>query len=119
MRLLFVCVGNTCRSQMAEALAKDLGHKAMSAGTNPGGNVAEKSLEVLGELGIDASAQYPKSIDSIDATGFDRIISMGCGVECPILPIDEDWGLDDPYGMGIEVYRKTRDRIIGRLAGLS
>jgi protein-tyrosine-phosphatase len=44
---------------------------------------------------------------------------MGCGVECPILPIDEDWGLDDPYGMGIEVYRKTRDRIIGRLAGLS
>jgi arsenate reductase len=104
---------------MAEALAKDLGHEAMSAGTNPGGIVAEKVLEVLRELDIDASAQYPKPVDSIDATGFDRIISMGCGVECPVLPIGEDWGLDDPYGREIEVYRDTRDRIIERLSGLS
>jgi arsenate reductase len=104
---------------MAEALAKDLGHEAMSAGTKPGGNVAEGALEVLRDLGIDASAQYPKPVDAIDATGFDIIISMGCGVECPALPIDEDWGLDDPHGGGIEVYRDTRDRILEHLSGLS
>lgn len=121
VRLLFVCVGNTCRSQMAEALARDLGHEAASAGTNARGNVnvAEDALEVLRELGVDASGQNPKSVDSINTTGFDRIISMGCGVECPALPIDVDWGLDDPVGGGIEIYRETRDRILGHLTGLS
>ena len=104
---------------MAEAIAKDSGHEAMSAGTNPEYNVAEKSLEVLRELGIDASAQFPKKVGSIDATGFDKIISMGCGVECPALPIDEDWGLDDPYGGEIEAYRAARDRILEHLSRLS
>ena len=121
VRLLFVCVGNTCRSQMAEALARDLGHEAVSAGTNASGNVnvAEYAMEVLRELDVDVSGQNPKSVDSIDTTGFDRIISMGCGVECPTLPIDVDWGLDDPVGEGIEVYRETRDRILEHLTGLS
>jgi len=106
---------------MAEALARDLGHEAVSAGTNARGdaNVAEDALEVLSELGVDASGQNPKSVDSIGTTGFDRIISMGCGVESPTLPIDEDWGLDDPVGGGIEVYRETRDRILEHLTGLS
>ena len=121
VRLLFVCVGNTCRSQMAESLARDLGHEAASAGTNARGNVnvAEYALEVLREIGVDASGQYPKSVDTIDTTGFDRIISMGCGVECPTLSMDVDWGLDDPIGEGIEVYRETRDRILENLTGLS
>jgi arsenate reductase len=106
---------------MAEALARDLGHEAASAGTNARGNVnvAEDALEVLRELGVDASGQNPKSVDSINTTGFDKIISMGCGVECPALPIDVDWGLDDPVGGGIEIYRETRDRILGHLTGLS
>ena len=119
MKILFVCVGNTCRSQMAEALARSLGHVSESAGTQPGGKVAENAIYVVEELGISMEGQFPKSIDEIDESGFDAIISMGCGVECPNLPIDEDWGLDDPVGMPIEAYRETRDLIRSRLSDLS
>ena len=118
MRLLFVCVGNTCRSQMAEALASRMGHEALSAGTRPGSAVAAEAIEVVGELGIDMSGQYPKSVDDIEGTGFDRIISMGCGVECPALPMDRDWGLDDPVGGSIALYRQTRDKIRAHLEAL-
>jgi arsenate reductase len=101
MRLLFVCVGNTCRSQMAEAIAKNLGHYANSAGTHPGNKVAINTID----------RQRPKSISEIDITGFDKIISMGCGVECPEINIDIDWNLKDPYGQDLDFYRQTRDRI--------
>ena len=111
MRLLFVCVGNTCRSQMAEALAKHKGHEAQSAGTSPGSAVAPKAIEVIEERGIDICSQYPKSVDDIDTIGFDRIISMGCGVECSRLPMDDDWGIEDPYGGDVAFYRETRDKI--------
>ena len=119
VRVLFVCVGNTCRSQMAEALARNLGYVSASAGTHPGGKVAENAISVVQELGISMEGQFPKSIDDIDESGFDVIISMGCGVECPNLPIDEDWGLDDLVGMPIEAYRETRDMIRSRLSDLS
>ena len=111
MRLLFVCVGNTCRSQMAEAIAKNLGHYANSAGTHPGNKVEINTIEVLSELNIDINRQRPKSISEIDITGFDKIISMGCGVECPEINIDIDWNLKDPYGQDLDFYRQTRDRI--------
>ena len=111
MRLLFVCVGNTCRSQMAEALAKHKGHEAQSAGTSPGSAVAPKAIEVIEERGIDIGSQYPKSVDDIDTRGFDRIISMGCGVECSRLPMDDDWGIEDPYGGDVAFYREARDNI--------
>ena len=90
MNLLFVCVGNTCRSQMAEALAKNMGFKAQSAGTNPGEKIAENAVKVINELGIEMKNQFPKSIDTIETKGYDVIISMGCGVECPNLPISYD-----------------------------
>ena len=115
MRLLFVCVGNTCRSQMAEALAKHKGHEAQSAGTSPGGAVAPEAIEVIGEKGIDMGGQYPKSVDDVDTRGFDRIISMGCGVECSHLPMDDDWGIEDPHGGDVGLYRGTRDKIEGLL----
>ena len=118
MRLLFVCVGNTCRSQMAEAVAKHMGHEAQSAGTSPGSAVAQNAIKVTGEIGIDMSGQYPKSVDDIDTTGSDRIISMGCGVECPALSIDDDWGLEDPVGRGETFYRKTLEEIKQRLIAL-
>ena len=118
MRLLFICVGNTCRSQMAEAVAKSMGHEAESAGTNPGLEVARDAIRVTGDIGIDMSGQYPKSVDAIDATGFDRIISMGCGVECPALPIDEDWGLDDPVDREEEIYRATLNHILELIESL-
>jgi len=61
------------------------------------------------------SGQYPKSIDDIVTAGFDRIVSMGCGVECPTLPLDDDWGLEDPVGRGEAFYRKTLEEIKQRL----
>lgn len=119
MKLLFVCVGNTCRSQMAEALAKDMGFKAQSAGTHPGKNIAANAILVIEELGIEINNQYPKSIDHIHTESFDKIISMGCGVRCPNLVISEDWGLEDPIGKSLDFYRKTREKIQSLLQKLS
>tara|TARA_A100001037_G_scaffold172314_1_gene154769 strand:- start:241 stop:615 length:375 start_codon:yes stop_codon:yes gene_type:complete len=118
MRLLFVCVGNSCRSQIAEAIAKDLGHYASSAGTNPEQNVSKNAIEVLDEMGIDSSGLFPKSIDSIETNGFDKIISMGCGVECPNLPIDYDWGLEDPHGKDLRVFREVYEKIERKILSL-
>lgn len=119
MRLLFVCVGNTCRSQMAEALARHMGHEAASAGTHRGDTVASNSLAVLQEIGVSTEGLSPKSVDDVETEGWDMIISMGCGVHCPMLPIAEDWGLDDPVGGPIDVYRSTRDTIVNNLERLS
>jgi len=118
MRILFVCVGNTCRSQMAQAAAKHMGHDAESAGTHPGASIAKNAIKVTSDVGIGMEGQYPKSVDDIDTTGFDHIISMGCGVECPALPIDEDWRLDDPVGREEKIYRETLNEIMGRIETL-
>ena len=104
---------------MAEALARHFGHEAASAGTHPGSRVAENSLTVLEEMGVGTSGLRPKSVDDIETEGWDMIISMGCGVECPMLPIVEDWGLEDPVGLSIDVYRSTRDTIIENLRRLA
>ena len=98
---------------MAEAIANDLGHRAYSAGTHPpdSGKIAENAIIVLEEIGINTTGLYAKSVDSVNADDFDKIISMGCGVSCPSLPIDEDWGLEDPQGEEIEVYRNTRKAV--------
>jgi len=119
MRLLFVCVGNSCRSQIAEAIARNLGHYASSAGTAPEENVSENAILVLDEMGLDSSGLIPKSIDSIEDNGFDKIISMGCGVECPSLPIDDDWGLEDPHGMELDFFRKVYDEIERNILNLN
>tara|TARA_B110000014_G_scaffold44530_1_gene29477 strand:- start:369 stop:698 length:330 start_codon:yes stop_codon:yes gene_type:complete len=103
---------------MAQAVARHLGHQAESAGTHPGEFIAANAIKVTSDIGIEMDGQSPKSVDDIDATGFDRIISMGCGVECPTLPIDEDWGLDDPVGRGEEIYRETLRDIMGRIDSL-
>ena len=98
---------------MAEGIARDLGHEAASAGTHApeSGRVARYAIDVLEELEIDTSDLRPKNIDSVYPGEYDAIISMGCGVSCPNIPIDEDWGLEDPHGREKEVYRKTRDAI--------
>ena len=119
MRLLFVCVGNSCRSQIAEAIAKDLGYYASSAGTDPEQNVSKNAIEVLDEMGIDSSGLFPKTIDSIETNGFDKIISMGCGVECPNLPIDYDWGLEDPHGKDLRVFREVYEKIERKILSLN
>ena len=111
MRVLFVCVGNTCRSQMAEAIARYLGHDSASAGTHPGSVISPNAITALSELGIDSSGLMPKSIDTIDWQSFDKVISMGCGVSCPTVRIDADWGLDDPYGGSQDVFKQTAKTI--------
>ena len=115
MRLLFVCVGNSCRSQMAEGIARSLGHDAASAGTHPATKVSPNAVLVCAEIGIDISNQQPKSVDNFSADDWDAVISMGCGVSCPAMKIDEDWELDDPHGQSIEVFRETRDAIRDRI----
>jgi len=111
MNILFVCVGNSCRSQMAEGIARSMGMNAASAGTHPAEEMATHARTILQELGIDTEGMRPKSIDDIDIDAFEYRISMGCGVSCPAIRLDADWGLDDPVGQELEVYRQTAEQI--------
>lgn len=115
MKVLFVCVGNSCRSQMAEGLASSMGLEAASAGTHPADSVAEHAITLLQSKGISTEGMTPKSLDEFDPTTFDKVISMGCGVHCPAIKIDEDWGLEDPVGHDFEVYERTAEEIQRRL----
>ena len=115
MRLLFVCVGNSCRSQMAEGIARHLGHEAASAGTHPARQVSAHALTILAAKGIDTSTLNPKSVDLFNAEDFDIVISMGCGVSCPAMRIDQDWELDDPVGQSLSVFEETAKEIEKRL----
>jgi len=118
MRLLFVCVGNSCRSQMAEGLARSMGHSADSAGTHPANSIANNAVVVLKSRGISAEGMMPKNVDTFSADDYDMVISMGCGVHCPILHIDQDWELEDPVGQPLSVYQDTADEIERRLNAL-
>ena len=80
MKVLFVCVGNSCRSQMAEGLARSMGFEAASAGTHPASKVATHALKLLESKGIDTAGMAPKNVADVDTGAFDTIISMGCGV---------------------------------------
>ncbi len=115
MKLLFVCVGNSCRSQMAEGLAKSMGFEAASAGTHPAEKVADHAISLLKSKGISTEGMTPSSIDDMEPAAYDMVISMGCGVHCPAIKIDEDWGLEDPVGHAYEVYEQTAAEIERRL----
>lgn len=116
MKILFVCIENACRSQIAEGifnyLAEDK-HKAFSAGTSTADKINPLAIKVMKEIGIDISSQNPKLIDLKIAKGMDKIISMGCVDGCPAIRIDENWQIEDPKGKGIEEFRETRE-IIGQ-----
>lgn len=114
-KVAFVCVHNSCRSQMAEALAKDLASDlfdSYSAGTEEYPEVKPLAVEVIEEKGISMDEQYPKLLTDIP-TDIDIVITMGCEANCPFVPskLEEDWGLDDPSGGPIEDFRETRDLI--------
>ncbi|MCX8053814.1 MAG: arsenate reductase ArsC [Armatimonadetes bacterium] len=121
-KVLFVCVGNAARSQMAEAFAKRLGAgkiEAESAGTEPADHLNPTVVEAMREIGYDMSHHHPKLLTIEMAESADRIITMGCGVDasaCPaaFLPT-EDWGLEDPKGQPIEKVREIRDEIERRV----
>lgn len=118
MKVLFVCVGNSCRSQMAEGLARAMGLEAASAGTHPADKVAPHALTVLHERGINTEGMQPQSLDEFQPEHYDKVISMGCGVHCPAIKIDDDWGLEDPVGQAYEVYERTAAEIERRLKSL-
>lgn len=114
-RVAFVCIHNSCRSQMAEGWAKHLGSDVMevySAGTENYPEVKPLAIKVMEEAGVDMIGQYPKLLTDVPAS-FDILITMGCGVECPYVPCKhrEDWGIVDPSGGPIEGYREARDII--------
>jgi arsenate reductase len=114
-KVAFVCVHNSCRSQMAEGWAKKLGSdvlEAYSAGTEKYPEVKPLAVQVMEEAGVDMSDHHPKLLSDIPAE-VDILITMGCNVECPYVPCQhiEDWGLSDPSGGPIEDYRETRDII--------
>ena len=111
----FICVHNSCRSQMAEGWARKLGSASLtvySAGTEDYPEVKPLAVEVMEEVGVDMSSQKPKVLSDIPAE-LDILITMGCNVECPNVPSKhrEDWGLDDPSGGPIEDFRETRELI--------
>lgn len=125
MKVLFLCVGNSCRSQMAEGFARELGKgilEVRSAGTKPASAVAHLALEAMREKGIDISGQHPKLLTAEMVEWADILISMGCGVEksCPAIYLDmfEDWAIEDPYRQPIGDYRVARDLIEAKVREL-
>jgi arsenate reductase len=121
-RILFVCVENSNRSQMAEAFAHMHGGdtvEALSAGSAPSGKINPKAVRFMAELGYDLASHASKSLD--DITGeFDAVITMGCGDSCPWVPAKrrEDWALPDPREMDDAAYRGVRDEISSRVKTL-
>jgi len=114
-RILFACIGNSCRSQMAEAFCRALGRnvECESAGSNPAERVAPYAVATMKEIGIDISAARTKGFRDVTAGGYDYMVAMGCSVTCPFLPGAKEirWHIPDPYGKGIEDYRRARDVI--------
>ncbi|RAK04210.1 arsenate reductase [Halanaerobium saccharolyticum] len=114
-KVAFVCVGNSCRSQMAEGFAREYAGDILdvySAGTDPAPEVKPNAVKAMDEVEINISDQYPKLLADIPSE-LDVLITMGCGVECPFIPCKfrEDWGLDDPAGEPMEMFRETREII--------
>lgn len=119
-KVLFVCVENSCRSQMAEGFAKKLGQgriEASSAGSNPSGKVEVMAIRVMKEKGIDISGQRSKGFGDLKEKDFDYVITLGCKDVCPFVPAKEriEWDLSDPKGKPIEAYREIRDAIERKL----
>jgi len=121
--VLFVCIHNAGRSQMAAGYLTALGKgriEVRSAGSIPGDKVNPVAVQAMAEEGIDISTQTPKVLTTESVQASDVVITMGCGDACPIFPGKryEDWKLDDPAGQGIEMVRKVRDDIRGRVESL-
>jgi protein-tyrosine-phosphatase len=114
--VLFVCVHNAGRSQMAAGFLKHLGGddiEVRSAGTAPGERVNPAAVEAMAELGIDISQNFPQKLTDEQVKASDYVITMGCGDTCPYFPGKTylDWVLDDPAGQGVEAVRPIRDAV--------
>ena len=121
-RVLFVCVENSNRSQMAEAFARmhgGEGVEALSAGSAPSGRINPKAVRFMAELGYDLTTHASKPLDGVTGD-FDAVVTMGCGDRCPWVPgrRREDWALPDPRDMDDDAYRAVRDEIAARVRRL-
>ena len=123
-RLLFVCVENSNRSQMAEAFARIHGGdrvEASSAGSRPSGRVNPRAVEFMREVGYDLSGHRSKGLTDLPVGEFEVVVGMGCGDEgCPLVAARrrEEWDIPDPKELSAEEYRRVRDRIERRVQEL-
>jgi len=122
-RVLFVCVENSCRSQLAQAFVNLRGDgklEAYSAGSRPSGVVNPKAIASMRELGYDLSKHTSKGLDDVPDVEFDTAITMGCGDACPMVRarIHEDWGIPDPKNLDPDEFRKVRELIDAKVKDL-
>lgn len=120
-KILFVCIENSNRSQMAQAFAKMQGVEAYSAGSKPSGIVNPKAIAAMKELGYDLSAHESKSLDEVkEYAPFDAVVTMGCGDACPWMPAKQhiDWQIPDPRHMEAKEFNEVRDLIQQRVKEL-
>ncbi len=122
-RVVFVCVENSNRSQMAEAFARSHGAgmvEVFSAGSRPSGKVNPKAVEAMQEIGYDLTAHHSKSLADLAGLEFDVAVTMGCGDECPNLRARqrEDWNIPDPKTLPPEQFRVVRDTIEAKVKTL-
>ncbi|MFA5144453.1 MAG: arsenate reductase ArsC [Candidatus Omnitrophota bacterium] len=115
-KVLFVCIENSCRSQIAEGFAKYIGTdvlEAYSAGSKPSQEVDPGAIEVMREIGIDISGQKSKGFSELPINKFDYVITLGCEDICPFAPADKhiQWNIEDPKGKNIDFFRRVRDEI--------
>ncbi|MFQ5588795.1 MAG: arsenate reductase ArsC, partial [Nitrospiria bacterium] len=114
--VLFVCVENACRSQMAEGFARMLGAYCItpySAGSRPSGKVNEKAIAAMLAVGYNMRTHVSKGLDAVPAIEYDHVITMGCGGACPAVRAKqrEDWEIPDPKGMPPERFAEIRDLV--------
>ena len=121
--VLFLCIGNAGRSQMAHAFLERLGgHEVRSAGSRAEAHLHPEVVEAMREIGNDLSGRTPRQLEpESDAAWADVVVTMGCGDVCPVLPGKRyvDWGLEDPAGQSLERVRELRDEIEQRVAVLA
>jgi arsenate reductase len=123
VNVLFVCVQNAGRSQLAERLFTEAAngrHEARSAGTAPAERVHPEVVEAMAELSLDISDRVPRRLERDDTEWADVVVTMGCGDECPYVPGTRyvDWDLEDPAGKGLDEMRAIRDEIRRRVDAL-
>lgn len=122
-KILFVCVENSCRSQMAEGFARLHGAgkvEAFSAGSKPSGKVNATAVALMREKGVNLEAQASKSIGELPHIVWNAVVTMGCGDACPSLPAERrlDWALPDPKHLPLDDFREVRDEIEARVKSL-
>lgn len=122
-KILFVCVENARRSQMAQGFAEALGQEKVevySAGSRPASKIDPMVIEVMKEKGIDLSSNRPKSLNDLPPIEMDYFVTMGCDETCPAVPSKKviEWEVPDPKGKSIEFYREIRDTIKDKVKAL-